>query len=150
MALWVVTGPPASGKSTWVRSRARPGDIVIDYDLLATALTAPGAAPHDYPKALRQVTSRARAAAITEALKHAAGVDVYVIHSQPSTEAVRRYTEQTDDQTELHLIVVDPGRDVVMRRIAEQRPPQMRAVAERWYSNAHHTEQAASRSSRSW
>ncbi|PZG47446.1 hypothetical protein C1I98_13310 [Spongiactinospora gelatinilytica] len=147
MGLWVVTGPPASGKSTWVRNQAKPGDIVIDYDLLATALTAPGAVSHDHRKTLRHITSRARAAAITEALKHTDRVDVYVIHSQPSTEAVRRYTEH---QTDLHLIVVDPGRDVVMRRIAEQRPPQMRAVAERWYSNAHHTEQPALRSSRRW
>jgi hypothetical protein len=145
MGLILVTGPPASGKSTWVRSKAKPGDIVIDYDQLANALTAPGAHPYDHPKVLRNVASRARAAAITEALKHTADVDVYVIHTLPSTEALNRYTEH-----DAQLITIDPGRDVVMRRIAEQRPPSMRSVAERWYSSFAHTQQPPTRSSRAW
>lgn len=145
MGLYVVTGPPASGKSTWVRARAEPGDIVIDYDLMAHALTAPGADPHDHPKPLRHVTSRARAAAITEALKHTDVVDVYVIHSLPSAEARQRYAEH-----DAKIIIVDPGRDVVMNRITEQRPARIRSVAERWYSQADYAEQPTQRASRSW
>jgi predicted kinase len=33
--LTVVIGPPAGGKSTWVLERAKPGDIVVDFDRLA-------------------------------------------------------------------------------------------------------------------
>ena len=42
---WVVCGPPASGKSTWVRERIRKGDIVWDLDRVADALVGPGLLP---------------------------------------------------------------------------------------------------------
>ncbi len=35
----LVAGPPAAGKSTWIRDHAKPGDITIDYDTLAQALS---------------------------------------------------------------------------------------------------------------
>jgi hypothetical protein len=44
--LTVVVGPPAGGKSTWVLERAGPGDIVIDFDRLAVALTGEGRVSH--------------------------------------------------------------------------------------------------------
>lgn len=36
---FVVTGPPGSGKTTWIQERARPGDIVFDMDDLAEHVT---------------------------------------------------------------------------------------------------------------
>lgn len=39
---YVVTGPPDSGKSTWVRSQARDGDLVFDFDALASLMTLGG------------------------------------------------------------------------------------------------------------
>lgn len=35
----IITGPPCSGKTTYVRDTRRPGDIVIDLDALFAALT---------------------------------------------------------------------------------------------------------------
>lgn len=35
MVITVVTGPPCSGKSTYVRTHARPGDIIVDFDAIA-------------------------------------------------------------------------------------------------------------------
>ena len=40
MTLYVVTGPPCGGKSTYVREHAKPGDFVIDLDRLALAITS--------------------------------------------------------------------------------------------------------------
>lgn len=45
MTLYLVTGPPAAGKSTWVRKHATHGDITIDYDALATVLTPQAPSP---------------------------------------------------------------------------------------------------------
>ncbi|MEV7805004.1 AAA family ATPase [Microbispora sp. NPDC088329] len=132
MGLIVVTGPPASGKSTWVQAHAKPGDVVVDYDLIARALTAPSSdTSHDHRGAVRDVAFRARAAAIREALHHIADVDVYIIHSLPPADALAKYAEHN-----AQLITVDPGQDVVMARIAEERPHAARAVAMRWYSQA--------------
>ena len=130
--LYVVTGPPAAGKSTWVREHAQPGDVVVDYDLIAAALSAPSSGTtHDHQGAVRATAFRARSAAIREALSHAVDVDVYIIHALPPADALARYAEHR-----AHLITVDPGQDVVMARIAEQRPAAARAVARRWYSQA--------------
>jgi 5-methylcytosine-specific restriction protein A len=35
---FVITGPPMSGKSTWVKQRAQPGDLVWDLDDLASTM----------------------------------------------------------------------------------------------------------------
>jgi hypothetical protein len=128
MALTVVTGPPAAGKTTWVAERARHGDVVIDLDALAAALT-PGGDGHRHPRPVLRCAQRARQAAIDEALRHCRDTDVYVIHTQPSARAMARYTEHG-----ARVIVRDPGREVVEQRIAEQRHHTAQAVAARWYA----------------
>jgi hypothetical protein len=144
MALYVVTGPPASGKSTWVRERARPGDVVIDMDTIAQALT-PAADGTRYPEPVLRTAQRARQAAISEALKHTADTDVYVIHTQPKPDTLARYREHGG-----HVVTIDPGRDVVMQRIAEARHHTARAVAARWYATRRDTEQGPVIHSRQW
>ena len=38
MNKYVVCGPPGAGKTTWVKQRARPGDLVFDADYLVSQL----------------------------------------------------------------------------------------------------------------
>lgn len=38
MPKYVVCGPPGSGKTTWVKQRAKPGDLVFDADYLVSAM----------------------------------------------------------------------------------------------------------------
>jgi hypothetical protein len=129
--LYVVTGPPAGGKSTWVRGQAKPGDVVVDYDLLAGALSGPRQGdPHDHPQPVRTIAYKARTAAIREALRYVDAVDVYVIHAMPKPDWLATYAEHGAE-----IVTIDPGRDVVMQRIAEQRPATAKAVATRWYNN---------------
>lgn len=145
MGLIIISGPPAAGKTTWVRGRAKPGDIVVDYDRIAQALTADGTDARDHPRHLRTVASRARSAAIREALQHTQHCDVYIIHSLPPADALQRYAEHN-----AQLITIDPGRDVVLTRIRRERPATMVAVAERWYASTNHTAQPATTTSRPW
>jgi hypothetical protein len=130
MALHVVVGPPAAGKSTWVAQRAQHGDIVIDYDRLAQALTVDAPDGHDHTPTVRAVCFAARQAAIDTALRHVDTVDVYVIHSTPSDHQLAKY-----QRLGAHLHVVDPGQDVVMERCRRLRPPAMLAVVTRWYQS---------------
>ncbi|CAM5529259.1 hypothetical protein SALBM135S_00848 [Streptomyces alboniger] len=146
--LYVVTGPPASGKSSWIEARARPTDIVIDLDRITLALTGPGAAQWaQYPVAMK-VAHRARYAAIDEAVKHLDETDVYLIHTMPSARWLARYRRHGAE-----VVAVDPGKDIVMQRIKDMRAPGLQAVATRWY--AHRSKQRselkiARQSSRAW
>ena len=58
--LYVVTGPPTAGKSSWIEARAKPTDIVIDLDRIALALAGPGAPSwqHDAVPPWRPVAPR--------------------------------------------------------------------------------------------
>lgn len=127
--LTVVIGPPAAGKSTWIRQHARPDDIVIDFDLIADALTGPSAPRHDHTPAVWAVTRAARRAAIKAAVGWADQTDVYIIHSTPAEATLARYREQG-----ARIVTVDPGRDVVMERCRRERPPKMMKVAAEWYA----------------
>ncbi|HEY9522276.1 MAG TPA: AAA family ATPase [Thermopolyspora sp.] len=128
MALWVITGPPAGGKTTWVRQHARPGDIVIDLDAIAGALTA-GPPTHQHAKPVLRCAQRARSVAIDEALKHTHRCDVYVIHMQPEPRHLARYAQHG-----AQVVTVDPGREVVEQRARDERPPGTLAVVARWYA----------------
>lgn len=123
--LYLVTGPPAAGKTTWVQRHAQPGDITIDYDTLAEALGGEG---HDHPSQVKAVTKAARQAAIDAALPLATEHDVYVIHGMPSAELLKRYR-----QLGARIVTIDPGRDVVRARCRAQRSWQIARAAEQWY-----------------
>lgn len=144
--LIVVTGPPAAGKSSWIKAHATARDIVIDLDLMALAMAGPGADHHNHTEALTKVVHRARYAAIDEACRHLATTDVYLIHTQPSPKALARYK-----RLEARIVTIDPGRDIVMERVKAMRQPEMERVVSRWY-NARRGQShgAMPQASRSW
>ncbi|MFF2597438.1 AAA family ATPase [Priestia megaterium] len=128
--LIVVTGPPAAGKSSWIKAHAKPTDIVIDLDLMALAMAGPGADHHDHGDILMRVVHRARFAALNEAYQHLDKVDVYVIHTQPGAKALAKYK-----RLEARIVTVDPGREIVMARVRAMRQPEMERVVSRWYNS---------------
>lgn len=80
--LTVVMGAPCSGKSTYVREHAQPGDIVIDFDVLAQALGSPD--PHDHNRAIRMVAIDMRRTAIASAIQqHMGGHTVWIVDINP-------------------------------------------------------------------
>ncbi|WP_312802226.1 AAA family ATPase [Corynebacterium variabile] len=128
MTLHIVIGPPAAGKSTYIREHRQPGDITIDYDELANTLAGLAPANHEHTATVKKITRAARDAAIREAQKHATDTDVWIIHSTPAQSTIDRYRREG---AQIH--VVDPGKDTVMHRIKHERPGHMHAVAARWY-----------------
>lgn len=131
----MIVGPPCSGKSTWVLERAKPSDIVIDFDRLAVALTGQGGDPHDHPAAVLGVARAARQAAIDAAVKQAHATDVYLIHSSPGQQRMAQYRSMG-----AKVVTIDPGRDVVRERCKTQRPRRMFAVIDEWYREQSHDE----------
>ena len=129
MTLYLVLGPPASGKSTWVKQHAKPGDITIDYDMLANALTPSDGKPHKHTQHVKAVTKAARQAAIDKALT-LTDCDVYLIHSMPAQATIDRYINLG-----AQVITIDPGIDVVMARCKTERPWQMQQAVKEWYAS---------------
>lgn len=132
MTVYVVTGPPAAGKTTWTLAHARPGDIVIDLDRIASALTGTLDDDHRYPDHLRAVARAARTAAISAARHMPSEVDTYIVHTDPGPDAMSGYRRDG-----ARIVVIDPGRDVVMDRCRRTRPRTAAAVAARWYTQSH-------------
>ncbi|WP_030173237.1 AAA family ATPase [Streptomyces sp. NRRL S-813] len=126
--LYVITGPPAAGKSTWIDAHAKPTDIVIDLDRITRALTGPGAPQWNQNPLQLRVAHKARYAAMHEAFELRDQVDIYLIHTMPQAKALARYK-----RLGARIVVVDPGRDIVMQRIEAMRDPDMQRVATRWY-----------------
>ncbi|WP_094360026.1 AAA family ATPase [Mycobacterium marinum] len=125
-------GPPAAGKSTWVRQQAKPGDITIDYDAIANTLSPPGHNPHDHPTHIKAVTKAARQAAIDTALTLTKDHTVYIIHSTPSQNLLNTYLDHG-----AHIITIDPGQDTVLARCKAERPWQIAKAAKEWYASKH-------------
>ncbi len=108
MTVYVITGPPAAGKSTWVREHAKPGDITIDYDTLAAALT-----PNPPEDSL-------------ELRSHVALF--YLVHAMPGRQDLNRYRKHG-----AQIITIDPGYTECTRRASDYRTPRQQAVVEDWY-----------------
>jgi hypothetical protein len=144
--LYVVTGPPAAGKSTWIEAHAKPSDIVIDLDRITAALSGPGSPGWNQNPLQLRVAHRARYAAMHEAFELRDQVDVYLIHTMPSAKARAKYKRM-----DARIVVVDPGRDIVMQRIEAMRDPDMKRVATRWYRSRQMPSRGAMpQASRSW
>ncbi|MFI8962059.1 hypothetical protein ACIGO8_08080 [Streptomyces sp. NPDC053493] len=144
--LYVVTGPPASGKSSWIQARATARDIVIDLDLITRALSGPGAPQWNQDPNLLRVAHKARYAAMYEAFELRDKVDVYLIHTMPSGKAMAKYK-----RLDARIVAVDPGRDIVMQRIEAMRDLEMKRVATRWYRQHRASRSdAMPQSSRAW
>lgn len=144
--LIVVTGPPAAGKSSWIKAHAKADDVVIDLDLMALAMAGPGADHHAHGDVLMRVVHRARFAALNEAYQHLDTTDVYVIHTQPSAKTLAKYK-----RLEARIVTIDPGKDIVMGRIKAMRQPGMERVASRWYNARRgQSREAMPQASRAW
>lgn len=105
--LTVVMGAPCSGKSTYVKANAQPGDIVIDFDVLAQALGSPD--PHDHNREIRMVAIDMRRTAIASAIQaHLRGHTVWIVDINPDMRmdayrrAGARFHTCTADRVELH------------------------------------------------
>jgi hypothetical protein len=124
--LTVVTGPPCSGKSTWVKQHARPGDIVIDFDVIAQALGSPSV--HGHSPALTQVAAEARHAAIAEAItQHHKGARVFVVDTQPGEKRRWQY-----DHAGAKWVNLTATPDELHARCSRERPAAWHARIDQW------------------
>jgi hypothetical protein len=91
LVITVITGPPCSGKSTYARERAKPGDVTVDFDAMAQAFGSPVSHGHD--QAIAKVTVQAWEAAIRAAIAayRQRQAMAWIIHSRPGQAWQQEY-----------------------------------------------------------
>tara|TARA_R110000803_G_scaffold5615_1_gene18500 strand:+ start:126 stop:524 length:399 start_codon:yes stop_codon:yes gene_type:complete len=130
MSLYVITGPPCAGKSTYAKENATPQDLVVDLDRIALAVAAEGTEHHSYPLAIRNTARLMRKAAIPAAILHSKTHDSYVIDSKPTTKArsiYRKHGAMFVELTAPHAVLV--------QRIKAERPAWVLQTLAQWYAD---------------
>jgi hypothetical protein len=137
----VITGPPGAGKTSHARANAQPGDVIIDYDTIATALTAGSITTHDHPAHIRPIAHAARSAAIKALSTLNRDIDVWLIHTKPSPKQVANYQREG-----WRIVTINPGLEAVLERARRAGRPEasIKAIHD-WYSTP---TQTASRSAK--
>lgn len=125
--IYVITGHVCSGKSTHVRNHAKPGDIVIDMDRIALALSVEGTPHHQYPQHVIDVARAARLEAMDAAVRqHRAGCfDLWIVHAYPEPRDMATYARVG---AEVRAMRVDVA--TLRQRAARERPEAARAYLE--------------------
>ena len=128
MTLYIVTGSPGCGKSTWVRNNTKPGDIRFDSDALTNLLTGKTADKHHHDNLHKKISHAARDAGIAESIKHRLDLDIYILKSNLSQEDERRYRSLG-----AKFIIIDPGYETAMQRCRDHRPGYKQRLVDAWY-----------------
>ena len=129
MPVTVIAGPPAAGKSTWIREHAEPGDLVVDFDLPYRALTGGLCAKLDNPPALRPYVLAARRAILKRLLTAPAGSirHAWLIHGAPHPAERDAWRQRFA----AHVIVLATPPDVCLARCAAD-PDRRHVPAAEW------------------
>jgi hypothetical protein len=128
--VYVVTGPPAAGKSAYVQLNAGPADVVVDLDRLLVALAGPGVdRPADADPQVRPIAAAARESAIRAAMRAGNGVTVWIVHALPTSAQLAAYRA-----VGARIVTLDPGAQAVDDRLAGR--PGDGPAAARWYAGA--------------
>ncbi|MFA7265762.1 MAG: HNH endonuclease [Candidatus Nanopelagicales bacterium] len=132
----LVCGPPGAGKSTYVQDRAKPGDLIVDYDLLGHALGSHDRAQH---QVLHETINAARNAVLTKIRQGKTGADrVWIISTNPKAPVMFPHHD---------LVQLNPGLDVARQRAIDGgRTESAVALIDAWSGDMGSTSTA----SRSW
>lgn len=118
----LVMGPVGGGKSTYAREHASRRDVIVDYDSISRAF---GPA-ETYGGARHDVTSAARNAVLARLRRgEIAAATVWLVSANPDAESMFPHHE---------VVVLDPGRDEVLRRCDRERPAGFAALVDDWYA----------------
>lgn len=117
--VYLVIGPPCGGKTTYVQTHRKPGEIIIDADLIAQSLGSTDSHAHDpYIKAL---ASLLKEDAIRQCKR--LGYTCWIVTTSHEAVKMIQHTQ---------VIEIDPGIDACLSR-AKSRPNWTKKAIHKWY-----------------
>lgn len=119
--IFVVTGPPCGGKSSYVAERMRPGDVRADFDLLAQAVGADGTHDAAISDSVFATAAAARRAVVGRVLdaEQPLSDDAWLIWQKVPPVMAERL-----EAVGAEFIEIDPGKEECLRRAREDGRPQ--------------------------
>ncbi len=120
----VAAGPPGAGKSTFIRSMFREGDLLVDVDRLFVALS--GLEEYDKPGGLLPFAMEARDAVLRRLVRPSSVARAWVVAGAPTTGERDRLQRMLSAQV---LVFETPAAECI-RRIAAD--PRRAARAAQW------------------
>lgn len=127
MAVYLITGPPCSGKTTLARDRAQPGDLVLDFDDVCVELGSPHQWGHT-PE-VRRHADAVMWQRIHRLPQHAG--DAYVIRCAADPRLRTRLARMLGAT----VWVLNPGMAECVRRArADRRPRGTEVAIGKWYA----------------
>jgi predicted kinase len=129
MAVTVITGPPCSGKTTYVTTHAKRGDIIVDLDAIAHALTTADTPSHQYADHVRRLAIKARWSVLKDAAHLGVNrCNVWIIDGSPNADNMTIYRQCRARMVDLTASTVE----LLRRAEADQRPAHYRALILGW------------------
>jgi hypothetical protein len=121
----LVSGPPCSGKTTYVAEHRRAGDLVIDYDAIAVALGSDD--PHDHPEALTPFVHCAVDALLSR-LARQLRQRAWLVRCEPTSWDISAARE--------HVAMTTPEDECLQRAVRAGRPERWQAMIEAYFQRA--------------
>jgi 5-methylcytosine-specific restriction protein A len=129
--LVVVCGPPASGKSRYVRDHAGPADIVIDLDVIASGMSGQGLHSWDRLHWLKQALAERHR--LLASLATASCPRAWFIVSEPKREGRERWVKRLSPE---RVVVLETPASTCIERVRQdsERPQEatIQAITEWW------------------
>jgi adenylate kinase family enzyme len=132
----VIAGAPGSGKSTYVKNKAKKYDIVIDLDKIAESFTYNDESGHMQSAEIRSVAIAARTGAVKRAIAiHQAKPDlnIWIVNADPSKEDLEGYRF-----LKAKIVTLNPGKEVCLERIKGKRPESFTKLIDAWFMKWSH------------
>lgn len=128
--VYLVYGPPCSGKTTYVREHMKRGDIVSDVDDLYAAIS--GADPHNAEDINVHDTAILLNEALLDMIRDRRGKwkNAFVISLANTEKRVRDAMERVNAD---EAVFIDTPPEVCMQRAQTERPFYFRWVIEDWF-----------------
>lgn len=132
--VFIISGAPGSGKSTYVQKAKSNGDLVVDMDLIASALQGSTDSHPDYEPVMDAVL--ATRDAIYKIIENRKGKwnNAYVITSNPSNLFVTTLAGRLSAEVVKMDTSLEDCKDRISKDTSRQNPEKDISLVDKWFS----------------